>query len=103
MTVVATAVVETRFGINSYEMDGRTVYDYYDSDEWFETPEEAIHSAAASVDGHIVTPIDTTEGRNALKLWEEFNSPFVEDYAAIAHRLATELSEALDKLEKVGK
>lgn len=103
MAVVTTAVIETRFGINSYDMDGQIVYDYYDSDEWFETPEEAIQSAADSVDGRIVKPYDTTEGRETLKEWDEFASPFADDHAMIAHRLATQLSDALDALEKVGK
>lgn len=51
-TVVKTGVVEVPYDINAYEMDDGTImYDWYDSDNLYETIEEAEEAFIASVGG----------------------------------------------------
>lgn len=46
-------IVEVPIRITEYTVDGKTVYDYYDSDVWYETIEEAIRSFEDSVNGRL--------------------------------------------------
>lgn len=40
--VVAAGFIEVPYTITAYIVDGETKYDYYDSDQFFDTIEEAI-------------------------------------------------------------
>lgn len=48
---VATGYIKVPFSIQEYEIDGETVYDWYDSDILYETIDEAIRAKVDSVDG----------------------------------------------------
>jgi len=52
--VVASGIIEVPFQITEYTVDGVTRYDYYDSDEFFDSIEEAISSFKNSVNGTVV-------------------------------------------------
>lgn len=52
--VVFQGEVSVPITIFKYEVDGEDKFDYYDSDQWFDTLEDAIRSFEDSVNGHLV-------------------------------------------------
>lgn len=52
--VVARGIIEVPFVITEYTVDGETRYEYYDSDEFYDSIEDAIRSFKNSVNGNKV-------------------------------------------------